>query len=332
MSSRPSSASRSAPRSADGSSGSSASSASAVSSGSSDARAASSAAPSVTAAAPVSPIWASATPATWCSSGSSSASAGSAVEEREGALVRLLGTAVEQRRLREQRLDQRGVDLHAERLEARERVLEQLDGLAGAAGPRVQAPQQRGDERDAVLVLRAAPDLQRAAQQRLGLLQATLVGEHLADVAVRERLEVDVAGAPARVAALAVERHRFVPAPGAVREAAHVVEHGGLAVGGAVTAEDLERAGGVPGLGCAARHRRAPSRGSGRHARARAPRRQPRRPRSPGARAGRPRQSGPGAGARRRASRPRGTRHAAAASPDSRLERAQRPAGPAHRA
>ena len=94
--------------------------------------------------AAVSPSWASATPATWCRSGSSSASVGQLVEQRERALVRLLGTSVEQRGLREQRLDERRVDLDPQRLEARERVLEQLDGLAGACRRGVQAPEQRG--------------------------------------------------------------------------------------------------------------------------------------------------------------------------------------------
>ena len=61
--------------------------------------------------------------------------------------------AGEQRGLGEQRLDERRVDLGTERREARERVLEQLGGLVGATRAGVQAPEQRGGEGDAVLVL-----------------------------------------------------------------------------------------------------------------------------------------------------------------------------------
>jgi hypothetical protein len=117
------------------------------------------------------------------------------------------------------------------------------------AGAHAQPAQQRGGERDTVFVAGAAPHLTRSAKQRLRVGEATLVGAHFSDVAVGERAVGDVTRASARLRAAAVEVHRLVPASRPVREAAHVVEHRRLAVGGAPAPEDLERAAREPGFG-----------------------------------------------------------------------------------
>ena len=99
--------------------------------------------------------------------------------------------------------------------------------------------------RDAVRVVRGAERALCVEEARLGLVEPSLVGEHLPDVAGDERGHDRVAGAEAGVPTPLVELDGVVPTAFEVREPAEVLEHARLTVEVVELLVDLERAGRV---------------------------------------------------------------------------------------
>ena len=118
-------------------------------------------------------------------------------------------------------LDER---LRAERLEARERLGEQLECLVEAAARAATRP--RFDAASAMPTgYRAARQTRWASRkQLLGLLEPALVGEDLALVVLRARDVDDIARTPAQLAAAPVELRGLVPAARVVRLDPEVVD------------------------------------------------------------------------------------------------------------
>jgi hypothetical protein len=79
-------------------------------------------------------------------------------------------------------------------------------------------------------------------QVRLGLVEPSLVGQDLSDVAVGQRTIGRPAGAVAALPGSLIQRDRLVPAAVEVGEHAQVVQDGGLMLGIAELLEQLERA------------------------------------------------------------------------------------------